>query len=212
MPNIPPTPRDPDQSEKSWYKTMQGWKTTLEIVAIPFAIVYAVVTVYQWRDLRHNFEVDQRAWVKPKVLWPKDMMDDKVTVMVNNLGQSVVDSTSMDAKIEILDRASQPSFAQSGIHTAAIFETLFPKDENSITVMRFSPEGKESPLTDKEIKALSQGDDYAVIWGYILYHDQFGVHWTRFCDWHAFTSKLIQFQAAGCTRYNSVGDGEYPPQ
>src|SRR5207237_1280683 len=36
----------------------------LEIVAIPFAIGYAVVTYYQWSDAHHNFILDQRAWLR----------------------------------------------------------------------------------------------------------------------------------------------------
>jgi hypothetical protein len=38
-------------------------KGTLEIGGFAAVIVYAVTTYCQWRDLRHNFIVDERAWV-----------------------------------------------------------------------------------------------------------------------------------------------------
>lgn len=60
---VPPAPKDSEQSQKPWHKTLNGWKTLAELVAIPFAIGYAIVTFCQWRDLRHNFEVDQRPYV-----------------------------------------------------------------------------------------------------------------------------------------------------
>ena len=61
--NITPTPGDADQPNKPWYKTLDGWKTFLEIVGIPFGIGYAVVTYCQWRDLKENFRNDQRPYV-----------------------------------------------------------------------------------------------------------------------------------------------------
>ena len=37
---------------KPWYQTLDGWKLRLEIFAIPFVMLYAVVSYLQWRDLR----------------------------------------------------------------------------------------------------------------------------------------------------------------
>ena len=34
-------------------------------MGIAAGIIYAAVTVLQWRDLRRNFRVDERAWVGP---------------------------------------------------------------------------------------------------------------------------------------------------
>lgn len=61
--DIPPTPKDAYEAEDSRYESVKRWKFVLECIAIPFAILYAIVTWFQWRDLRHNFLVDQRAWL-----------------------------------------------------------------------------------------------------------------------------------------------------
>jgi len=63
QPQVPPSPSNTQQPKKPWYQTIEGWKAVFEIVAIPFAIWYAVITYFQWRDLRGNFQIDQRAWV-----------------------------------------------------------------------------------------------------------------------------------------------------
>lgn len=61
--HINPPPSSTEQSQKPWYKTFQGWKSGLEIVAIFAAVGYAYVTYRQWVDLGENFQIDQRAWV-----------------------------------------------------------------------------------------------------------------------------------------------------
>jgi alkyl hydroperoxide reductase subunit AhpC len=61
--NLPPAASDSKQSHKPWYKTGQGWKAAIEIIGIAFAVGYAIVTYLQWQDLRHNFIVDERAWL-----------------------------------------------------------------------------------------------------------------------------------------------------
>jgi hypothetical protein len=61
--HIDPPPRHKTQTNKPWYKTTSGWKTLLELVALPFAIGYAVVTFLSWRDVRDQFTLDQRPYV-----------------------------------------------------------------------------------------------------------------------------------------------------
>ena len=66
VPEVPPTPPDTPKTKSPWYKSREKWeiaKTVLEVVAIPFAIGYAVVTYRQWRDLQGNFEVEKRPWI-----------------------------------------------------------------------------------------------------------------------------------------------------
>jgi hypothetical protein len=45
---------------------MQWWKSALEVIAIPFAIGYAIISYFQWRDAAHNFRGDERAWLGPE--------------------------------------------------------------------------------------------------------------------------------------------------
>jgi len=218
-PQVAPTELQPEESNNSWYESVKSclvsWGITpwriLEGLGIAAAIAYAIITFCQWQDLRHNFAIDERAWIKAKVLWPVQMTDDRIPVQVINVGKSVVDTTIMNADIEVVDRASPPSFDRSGWHSVSIFETLFPSDGDVVTVARYHrTEGGEFQLSDSEIKALTKGDSYAAVWGQINYRDQFGEHWTKFCEWKAFTDNMTQFTAASCTEYNSVGDGKPP--
>jgi hypothetical protein len=61
--DIPPAPKDSPKAKYPWYKTLEGWYYLLGIVGIPFAIGYAVVTYFQWHDLRNNFVKDERPYV-----------------------------------------------------------------------------------------------------------------------------------------------------
>src|ERR1022692_1442745 len=56
-----PAPHSSQTTQKRWYQAFPWWKV-LEGTAFAFGIFYAVVTFWQWRDLRHNFKVDERAW------------------------------------------------------------------------------------------------------------------------------------------------------
>jgi hypothetical protein len=62
---IPPPPGNPQEPEHAWYQAIQRWKPLLEIVGVFFAIGYAIVTFFQWRDARRSLELDERAWIAP---------------------------------------------------------------------------------------------------------------------------------------------------
>lgn len=57
------TPRDTTQAANTAKQSKPFWKPTLEIIGIVAGIGYALVTFFQWRDLKHNFVTDERAWV-----------------------------------------------------------------------------------------------------------------------------------------------------
>src|SRR5579872_5423243 len=61
--NSGPSPTKPNNTQKKWYQSLKGWERVLQTTGIIFAIGYAVITFLQWRDLRHNFQVDERAWL-----------------------------------------------------------------------------------------------------------------------------------------------------
>src|SRR5438445_3423263 len=64
-PQVKTAPKQTGKPSDPWHKTLQGWKAVLEVIAIPFALGYAVVTYCQWRDMQRNFLIDERAWVIP---------------------------------------------------------------------------------------------------------------------------------------------------
>ena len=69
--HVRPSPKQQPGPQKKRYQSFDWWKSRLEVAAYIFAVVYAVITYFQWRDLRHNFMVDERAWVKIGSNFPK---------------------------------------------------------------------------------------------------------------------------------------------
>jgi hypothetical protein len=212
-PKVEPPSRDP---RKPWYKTLQGWKVRLEVIAIPFAIVYAVVTCLQWRDLRQNFEAEQRAWVGAVFPWP-DLVGDKALEMrprFTNVGKSVISHLEVESTMEILDVHDEPSFDLGKFHSTAEMPPLFPSVEAfADTFFRDRETGDQRPFTANELRALGEGKMYLVAFGYLRYWDQFGAHWYRFCSWQPYINHvLIGVNARSCVEFNLAGDGngKYP--
>jgi hypothetical protein len=50
----------------------EPWKRGLSVAAGLATVGYAVITWHQWRDLRHNFQVDQRPWIDITDFRPMD--------------------------------------------------------------------------------------------------------------------------------------------
>ena len=74
------------QSQGSWYNRSPWWKL-LQAMGVVSAIILADLTYLQWRDLRHNFEFEQRAWLKTEYAVPKTITPDaRVHVEVVNVG------------------------------------------------------------------------------------------------------------------------------
>jgi hypothetical protein len=69
--DVNPAPGDPEKPNNRWYDTVKlwriwqlpGWKI-LQGVGIAAGVGYAVVTYYQWKDLRQNFINDERGYVQ----------------------------------------------------------------------------------------------------------------------------------------------------
>ena len=139
VPQVPPTPDNAEKSHNRWYQTLAGWKVMLEIVGIPFAIAYAVVTFFQWRDLRHNFEVDQRAWLKIVLSWPDPITTVPATakLIFQNTGKSVMTSIYAESSFEIVKSDSPPSFSLKKMHNPTSEASLFPTDASDSSANLF---------------------------------------------------------------------------
>jgi hypothetical protein len=210
---IPSPPNNSRQPKQRWYKTMRGWKVVLEIIAIPFALGYAVITYFQWRDLRHNFEAEQRAWLKVETIVPFEVHESMQTnVIITNVGKSPALRSAVDASYQVLDSKRAPTFYPDKGRFAAFANMIFPMDhaDFSTGTMPFNDDGTARNLSSAEIAALLSGDSYMAIWGVVSYIDQFGLHWTRFCSWKSYQQGPHDFEARACTNYNAVGDGPVP--
>jgi hypothetical protein len=114
------------------------WKPVLEIIGLFAAVWYATVTHLQWQDARHNFQVDERAWIKAKTLndingvimkgsivpwngetlivWP---------VRLSNVGKSVATDIHSDVMLELLDSQQSPSLDFSKPHSQVDVSIFF---------------------------------------------------------------------------------------
>jgi hypothetical protein len=214
--HIPAAPPYSEKPEKPWYKTLSGWKSIAELIAIPFAIGYAVVTYFQWKDLRHNFEVDQRALVKITFGIPTTVPTigamDAVPVTVLNIGKSPALRARVDASLEIVEHSNPPTFSFRKSHLVIDVGMLFPNDPmKPILVSTTFPRNlRPIQLTVPEIQDLIEGKTYIAAYAIAEYSDQFGRHWTRFCDWKSYTAKTMGANADPCVKWSAIGDGEPP--
>lgn len=220
VPEIPPSPSDRDQSKKPWYKTLSGWKSVFEIVAIPFAVAYAVVTYLQWQDLRRNFVIDQRPWVrfitensKPGRIWttstgdivaPNDMRSLSTQIDIENIGKTAAREILVTTVTEILPDSQRPSLTYDESKSYATTSTGILFQDHTIPVDL----GMAREITEDQRRALNQGRSYLVAYGTITYRDIFGVsHETRFCSYRGYVVGMVM-SVKSCTNYNFV-DSNY---
>ena len=187
---------------------LSTWRV-FERAGILAGIVYAVITYLSWKDLRHNFMVDERAWLKVQIAFPPTQ-DTQVPMKIINIGKIVATSAHFDADLELVDSHSAPSFRFKPWHTIGTFQVMFPNNaENPIPVIRFDPDGNKLLLTEPESNDLAAGNTYAVVYGQVVYADQFGQHWTRFCYSKHYNNdpSSLKFNDKSCSDYNAVGKG-----
>ena len=210
---VSPPPQGPDDPNRTPHKFFPWWRIP-EGIGIIAAVVYAGIAYNQWQDASTNFKVDQRAWIKVSgYLYPSI---DTVTVgraAVSNVGKSVafepdaVARLQIKGRFEIVDSKNAPSFNLANPISAVVLPLLFPGDHNDDLQI-----GQVRPFTPTEIQDFTTGKSYFAVFGYVSYRDQFGKHWTRFCNW-SYYPKLgpeSTFNALSCESFNAVGDGDFP--
>jgi hypothetical protein len=231
QPDMPASPPKGAPSKKPWYKTLSGWKLALEAIAIPFAIGYALVTFFQWQDLRHNFQADERAWVKPTptadiygvvangapVPWNADsIMVPFWSVTLLNIGKSVAEDIHGHGFLEVLDASKSPSFNFEQPHMTLSLQVLYPQEDYQFRIPLYHPSESPRPLTKDEYDRLMSGDFYLAVYTEITYRDQFGYHWVRMCrfgtrfDTSKFKTAYQGYNTKSCSDWNAVGDGSPP--
>jgi hypothetical protein len=215
---------DSHHSHECCKKPSIGWRF-LQGVALAAGILYAVVTCIQWYDLRKNFEADQRAWLQIGLEaattldeLAKRSPDAIVGIAVKNVGKSPSLRSVLDVNLEVTDSHSAPSLKLEGIlHNNSEISILFPntQDMNGIPFPHTQNTAARK-FTDAELSALRNGNSYLSAYGQIVYEDQFGRHWGRFCFWRDYeipgsdTNHI--FMSYPCVRWNAIGDGEPPKE
>jgi hypothetical protein len=182
------------------------WRNMLTNIGIVAGVGYAVVTCLQWGDLRHNFYVDQRAWLRPTYLIP-EQPSAAIKVQIDNIGKSPAFNAKATVVYEVVNWQVQPSFDLSSPGTVeTIPAVLFPTEFDSFQAL-LSPNGI---LTAEDTKRVNSGDSYVALFGQMIYRDPFGNHWMRFCTWHAYgpTSYRHQYNSTACALYTATGEGD----
>jgi hypothetical protein len=225
---VPPTPTDSSHPKttankghprrtfrrKVWRQTKRIFfkKDRLERIGLIAGIIYAAVTVIQWRDLQHNFAADQRSWLKLGYSYPSlattSIWESGITI--TNVGKSPALHIALHAYVELIPNDSPPSFRMVGQHSWFSSALIFPTEGVAAPFRLLDSRGKARPLTDNEVARLIDGKAYLAVFGQVIYTDQFGAHWTRFCTWRDYSTIPTKMSASQCVEWNSVGNGDPP--
>lgn len=215
--------------QRQWKAYWEKFKVGLEVIAFFGAVLAAIYTVRtfsqverqsdiaydQWRDLRKDFEVDHRSWIKVTAAFPKALAPEyEVKFTLSNVGKSVSLKWETGVAVEIVDSLEAPSFT----HGTSIFYRgyaglLFPSDIHEFITGRTpsAADGSFPPLTEDEIQRLQSGSAYVAAFGVVEYTDNFGDHWTRFCTWRGYPKTGGgNYRSGPCVQWNAVGDGPSP--
>lgn len=221
-----PAPRNRGESEQSGNAANPWWKRgigslkklrarrVLETIGVIAGIGYAVVTYLQWRNLTHNFEVDQRAWIgvakfqgadftesvghaRSRAVYVKEGEDIRIGAEMSNPGKSIAKyvtgcvrwdtAPSKDKFVPKCDPTEQSSaIVQPGVGVT------------------FWSQGKSGfRATPDLIQALRNGDVRLYVHGSLTYQDIFDhLHFTKFCM--SVSRDLSVFGAYGGREYNDA--------
>lgn len=191
---VGPPPEHSDNPQRRGYKTLGWWKDRLEVIAILAGVFYAVVTYCQWKDLRRNFVVSERAWVgvdRPvAVSLLTENQGVSFIVTTKNFGNSVAISVGTWAEVVNGFEKMKPSGEESCAYAAGLSRVYgghidnrsdidWPKNMSSGVLFPNDSTGRH--FKDTNIRIGSSPRSLIVV-GCIVYRDQFGEERrTRFC-------------------------------
>ncbi|MEP7353589.1 MAG: hypothetical protein ABI824_10200 [Acidobacteriota bacterium] len=203
--HVTATPKNSQQADDPWYKSIKGWSGIFQIVAVPFAIAYAVVTYAMWSDLRKNFKIDERAWIEARDSDPNFMLSNLKTagvdMFVTNIGKTPALHVALSTASEILPKAVAPSLSFRANGATTEMGMLFQGEKSRVVVA-----GSLAPdISEKERLQLTSGEAYLAVWGTATWDDIFGgSHWSRFCFYRSFYNSGSSINARNCTNYNDA--------
>jgi len=168
-----PTPGQPNGPKKKWYESPEGWKLAIEGLTLIAVVVYAVVTYYQWRDLRCNFAAEQRAWVMPF-----------------KYGEAVDDSGYVvGARVFYRNTGKTPALRAFAVANWVPRKEMIPTRDtqpvSGVASLSLPPDGetdKTIPIPADTVRLIMAGNSCGYIFGTVWYDDIFGhSHWVEFC-------------------------------
>lgn len=170
--NIYPTPKHPNDPQYKWYKSPQRWKFIFEVISVFALVAYAIVTFYQWRDLRHNFMIDNRAWVMP-FEYKRTTDFTKNVVGANLFYKNTGKTPALDLQV----------FVGWATGDTLIPKRDIPSDNSPKFALAPDGVGNSAPnIPTAVVKGVMNGNPGGFIFGTIWYKDVFGyAHWNQYC-------------------------------
>jgi hypothetical protein len=221
--HLGPSPEHRPNSKAKWYsstewwksKTFEWWKRRIEVVGIIFAMGYAIITYFQWRDAHRNFITDERAWLQIKRAGEQKPGESSIPVFqlsagelarvpleLVNIGKTPGRNGRTAFNVEILRYDEEPHIeclvtGCKGVKTATL-PIFFPNERDTY------PTWSQNIATEEDAANWTTGDTYIAVYGIVSYDDVFGTQrWTKFCYWGAHVMNK-NYKASKCTLYNEV--------
>jgi hypothetical protein len=213
--HVGPTSKHPPKTGGKWHRPFAWWKTRTEFAAYFFAIAYAIITFFQWKDARLTFQLDQRPWVG--VVFPDTFALDgssiPVVVKIQNTGKTPARAIEGDLVATVWTRGEDTKlgdFSSGRPHNRVYSGAIFPSDsvQMTISVSNYGAEGQQTIVPDESLRHdIANGKRYIMYFGRITYSDTFNVrHWTQFCTGSTPPPSVKDMK--DCTSYNDVDHNE----
>ena len=162
----------------------------LEAIGLVAAIGYAFVTYLQWKDLRHNFIVDQRPWLAMQRINTTAEVKAGVRFWaftdMKNFGKTPANHVHGERVLRIICGGfpADPYYPHLAFPVPSrpdlnqrVYNMLMPGEAQSI-----EPTGMEHALTEDETKEPTSGRCQLYFYGKIEYCDIFGdFHYRHVC-------------------------------
>jgi hypothetical protein len=215
--HVDPSPPRTNEANDKRYSSSHWWKSTsfeqvkssVEFAAYFFAIAYAIITYFQWRDAGHDFKIDQRAWVAPSQICQES------PGVTPPSGSDCMERKPQDRSItyKVLFRNYGKTFA-TNIRSYIAFGRSLERRSASPSAKDLPPRGILAPnglfnMSVPRPVATSElakyGDETIYVTGKVWYDDIFGKqHWIEFC--YSIPANEVRNAFASCDTNNGCDE------
>jgi hypothetical protein len=201
QPHFGPRPQASHQPQNKWYhprywwgRQLTWWKPRFEVIAVFFAIGYAVVTYFQWRDQARNFKQSQRPWVGAYFKSPVFKVEQGSPIVysfaIHNFGQSPALNAQTKHQIEVIPNKNDGNSAEwnktqqvmDNIDTTAQPDNQTIFNGQDVPVIGTSYPVFWPEVGPKQAEAIQNETLILALFGKVTYSDIFGdAHVSTFC-------------------------------
>jgi hypothetical protein len=172
---------------------------------------------------KQTLVIDKRTWIEPELIRPEQKLRSewlKTThylayhFWITNIGKIPAKEIYIEATGEVLNSDQSPSFNYPH-PTHNIYAILYPSRKQVAHAYIFDSSGKTIPGTNipenQEVtptlrQEFLEGTKWVAIYARGQFHDAFGEHWFRFCNWVSYSDRTNAYNSEPCVTYNDTGD------